>query len=740
MAEVLGQVGHYELLRQIGRGGMATVFLARHLKLGREDALKRLNGVQLGDQTLSDRFLRESRLGASLNHERIVTVYDFFEEDGTPYISMEYLSRGSLRPHIGHMTIDQTISVLRDLLDALECAEGQAIVHRDLKPENVLLSDTGRAKIADFGIAKAMNFVTGGTELTATGTAMGTPTYMSPEQAQAHEVSSATDRYALGVMAYEMVAGAPPYGGGDTPMSLLYRHVYADVPSLADAADVHSEFAEWIERLLSKDPKDRFSGAAEARAELHRRLPAILAGDASRRSLPSDVPAAPTDGYETFVDEVRKPTPDAVVVAPESDQPAAEAEIMHLTDAPDEFGFHVAVPDTEEVAEAAPPVTPAPVEPPAPTHAEPTPVEAPAPTHAEPTPVKQPAPARAEPTSAEAPTLPPRRPLPDEVPTPEARPPAAEEQPVPRSLRAPLLIVAVGVACGIVLALLLRSDPSEAPQPTTSAETPDLSVTLPASWQPLIPVPTLRGLRVHDALARQAPDAGTTTFVAGRSQGDGPTLLPPALLKHLEGDVDGEHVKLGDVDALRYTGLRPDDLPELDVYAIPTDDGVMTIACYAARPGRSFDRATCERIASSVELRRAAAFDIAPDPEHGAVLSKIFDDLDRGDRRAQEEFDDARTNERQAAAARRVASVHEEAARALRELDPSPAVAPAVSEAATALRDAATAARDIARAAEAERGRDYDRARAAFRSAKRELRPALGELAQSGYTIAGAGG
>src|SRR3712207_4267370 len=119
MARTLGTVGHYELLRQIGRGGMATVFVARQLGLDRLVAIKLLTGVQLHDEQVARRFLRESQLVAKLNHERIVTVHDFFEQDGTPYISMEYLPRGSLRQYIGKLSIEQSLLVIEDLLDGM---------------------------------------------------------------------------------------------------------------------------------------------------------------------------------------------------------------------------------------------------------------------------------------------------------------------------------------------------------------------------------------------------------------------------------------------------------------------------------------------------------------------------------------------------------------------------------------------------------------------------------------------
>jgi len=181
-------VGRYELLRELGRGGMATVYLARQTELDRLVALKELAALQRADPSFAQRFLREARLAGSVSHPNVITVYDLFENDGTPYIAMEYADRGSLRPYVGRMSLSQLGGVLEAVLAGLAAAEKREIVHRDLKPENLLVADDGRVKISDFGIAKATNRLQGETSLTVNGAAIGTPNYMAPEQALAHEV------------------------------------------------------------------------------------------------------------------------------------------------------------------------------------------------------------------------------------------------------------------------------------------------------------------------------------------------------------------------------------------------------------------------------------------------------------------------------------------------------------------------------------------------------------------------
>jgi serine/threonine protein kinase len=156
VADVTRQVGRFEILREVGRGGMAVVYLARQNDLDRLVALKELPAFHAADSDFAERFLRESRIAGSLSHPNIVTVHDYFDVEGTPYISMEYLERGSLRLHMRDMTLPQVAGVLEGLLAALDHAHARGIVHRDLKPENLLLTRQGSVKVADFGIAKAV--------------------------------------------------------------------------------------------------------------------------------------------------------------------------------------------------------------------------------------------------------------------------------------------------------------------------------------------------------------------------------------------------------------------------------------------------------------------------------------------------------------------------------------------------------------------------------------------------------
>jgi tRNA A-37 threonylcarbamoyl transferase component Bud32 len=255
------RVGNYEIVRLLARGGMAVVYLVRQPALDREVVLKRLD-LESDDPTLAQRFVGEARLAATLDHPNIVTLFDFFEDDGVPYIAMEYVAGGSLRALIGELQLPQLFGLAEGILAGLGHAEQREIAHRDLKPENVLLTRRGGAKIADFGIARAYNSLTH--RLTTSGMAIGTPAYMAPEQALNAPIGPYTDLYALGVIVYELLAGRPPFGSG-TPLGVLYRHVHQPVPPLKDLIpSPQPALCAWVERLLAKDPAARPQSALEA--------------------------------------------------------------------------------------------------------------------------------------------------------------------------------------------------------------------------------------------------------------------------------------------------------------------------------------------------------------------------------------------------------------------------------------------------------------------------------------------
>jgi Protein kinase domain len=310
---VTSVVGRYQLLRELGHGGTATVFLARQTDLDRLVALKELSALPVSDPSVGRRFLRESRLAGSLNHPNVVTVHDYLEHDGTPYIAMEYFPRGSLRPLLGgRLGFARVAGVLEGLLAGLGHAHENGIVHRDLKPENLMVTGDGRVKIADFGIAKVVDQARAGTALTVKGTTIGTPTYMAPEQAMGHEIGPWTDMYAVGVLAFELFAGRTPFDQTGAPMAILLRHV--NEPPLALSSldpSIDPRVSEWVDRLLRKDPDGRRHSANSAwlafeevvldRLGPRWRHEASLLAPRAALSTPATVPMAGNDAVSTVL-------------------------------------------------------------------------------------------------------------------------------------------------------------------------------------------------------------------------------------------------------------------------------------------------------------------------------------------------------------------------------------------------------------------------------------------------------
>jgi serine/threonine-protein kinase len=249
----------YRVERELGAGGMATVYLAQDLKLPRQVAIKVLR-PELAASLGTDRFLQEIELTARLQHPQILPLHEAGEEEGFLYYVMPYVEGESLRDRLerqGKLPVEDAIEIADDIAAALNYADARGVVHCDIKPENVLLTG-GRAVVADFGIARAIT-VAGGERLTGTGLALGTPEYMSPEQVLGQEeVDGRSDVYALGCVVYEMVGGRAPFEGA-TPQALIAKHAAARVPRLRRIDPAIPLFVvRAVERALAKSPADRF--------------------------------------------------------------------------------------------------------------------------------------------------------------------------------------------------------------------------------------------------------------------------------------------------------------------------------------------------------------------------------------------------------------------------------------------------------------------------------------------------
>lgn len=255
-------LGAYRIIQQVGEGGMAKVYKAYQPSMERYVALKVLPSHYAEDPQFVERFIREARTIARLEHKNILPVYDFGEEQGITYLAMRYVEGGTLKELLtkGRLSLGDTLDLMTQICSALDYAHRRNVVHRDVKPSNVMLDDEGAPYLMDFGIAKVLG--TGG-DLTATGAAIGTPAYMAPEQAVGGKVDGRTDIYALGVVLYEMVVGRVPFRA-DTPMAVLMAHLREPLPLPSQVAPGIAEPIEAvIIKALAKEPNDRYQTANE---------------------------------------------------------------------------------------------------------------------------------------------------------------------------------------------------------------------------------------------------------------------------------------------------------------------------------------------------------------------------------------------------------------------------------------------------------------------------------------------
>jgi serine/threonine-protein kinase len=262
--------GQYDIDGEIGRGGMSVVYRARDRRLNRPVALKVLPPELAHDPAIRTRFTREAQMSAQLSHAHIVPIYDVGEQDGLAYFVMAIVNGGNLATLLTReprQSIDETRRLLAEVADALAYAHLRGVIHRDIKPDNILLDESnGRAMVTDFGIARAIE---AGTRLTATGIAVGTPAYMSPEQAIGdREVDGRSDIYSLGVVGYQMLTGRLPFSAGNS-MALLLKHVSEPPRPIGELRpDAPKPLRDAIERALMKSPEDRWPTASAMREAL----------------------------------------------------------------------------------------------------------------------------------------------------------------------------------------------------------------------------------------------------------------------------------------------------------------------------------------------------------------------------------------------------------------------------------------------------------------------------------------
>lgn len=291
-------VGEFRLLRRLGKGGMAEVWLAEQTSLKRNVALKFLRSDLNSDATYIRRFETEAKAAAGLNHPNIVQVYSTGVDGAEHFIAQEYVHGQTLRSLLqkkGPLDVSLALLIMRQTAAALQAAAERGIVHRDIKPENIMITRKGEVKVADFGLAQ-VSFGGEKLNLTQEGTTMGTPLYMSPEQVHGKPLDHRSDVYSFGVTCYHMLTGQPPFNG-DSPVAVAVQHINTEPTPLAQKrADLPKPVCDIIHRMMAKRPEDRYSSAQEVLADIRKvakalkdtghannvQLAALAGGDGSR--------------------------------------------------------------------------------------------------------------------------------------------------------------------------------------------------------------------------------------------------------------------------------------------------------------------------------------------------------------------------------------------------------------------------------------------------------------------------
>ncbi|MEN0014539.1 MAG: protein kinase, partial [Solirubrobacteraceae bacterium] len=331
--------GRYQVESQLGYGGMAVVYRAEDIQLGRKVAVKVLHAQYAEDNDFVERFRREAKAAAQLQHPGIVAVYDTGSWNGTWYIAMELLEGPTLKERIqkeGRIAPAEAVDLTEQILRAVRAAHRDGIIHRDLKPHNVILDELGHPKVTDFGIARR-----GASDMTATGSILGTAHYIAPEQAQGEVITPRTDLYAVGVVLYEMLTGRTPFEG-DSAVSIALAHVNNEprsprsiVPEIAPALDAV------VMRALAKRPSDRFADAdafLAALADAKRGIAPVYSPGTGEH--PTEMAPGQVTGDRRMVQERRQPPTGPIAVVGPVQRPWYQRSWAIEERQSSAFGFH----------------------------------------------------------------------------------------------------------------------------------------------------------------------------------------------------------------------------------------------------------------------------------------------------------------------------------------------------------------------------------------------------------------
>ena len=617
------EVAGYRVEGILGQGGMGVVYEATQLSLNRTVALKLLSGNLGDDPAFRERFRREGLLQAQIDHPNIVTVYEAGDTDMGLFLAMRLVRGPNLKDMILARELDagRTLRILTPIADALDVAHGQGLIHRDIKPQNILVSGRDHAYLADFGLTKAP----GEKSLTKTGQFVGTLDYISPEQIRGKGASQKSDIYALAAVLYECLTGVVPYPK-DSEAAVLYAHMSDEPPSVTDARpELPSALDAVVRRAMSKEPEDRHETASALMRDAEEAF--------SRKTRAAMSPPGPLEGPEEA--GIRPPESAVNTLetrAQDSDELAAATQVGAAGDATQLGGDATRVggdqtqlgDDRTRVGAGA------------------TAAAAAAPGATRLGSAAEADTATLQPTSGGAAGT------------------TAAKRATP-ALIGVAVLVAIAAAVGGFVAGSGGSSEAEVPENNSSASAGALTVTHPDTWQRAQTSVKVPGYSLDDQISL-TPKSGAQggTLAAGMAGNAGNSLLlPDAFVKAIGGggNPSPEPVKLGDLQAYRYTDLQVKGSQNpVTVYATPTTDGVATVTC--SSPDDAFVQ-ECERVASTLTLSGAEAFELGVPQDYADGLSAALEKLESQRSAALDKLKDAKTPAAQASAARQAAAAYE---------------------------------------------------------------------------------
>ena len=704
----------YRIDALLGDGGMGVVYEATQLSLDRKIALKLIASDLSDDLAFRERFRREGRIQAQIDHPHIIDVYGAGQSPYGMYLAMRLVRGPSLKEMIvgANLTIGRAARIMSQIASALDAAHAVGLVHRDIKPHNILIDELrSRSYLADFGVTKARGGETG---LTRAGQLVGTLDYMAPEQFRGHEASELSDIYAFGAVLYESIVGSVPFPR-PTDGAVMYAHLSDPVPSVCERLPaLPADLDGVIAKAMAKKPEERFESAAQMMEAVAR----ILETVADESVLAKPPPAEPrsetsvgTRAGETPASQGNRETElarEAPVTAAARTAPAQLAQPTALRKpetviASDGAGQGTLVTTRDEA-----PVTPAP-------------------SH----------------ETVVSPTEPDRRPtdpLPPDGPIPQRR--QVEKPRVEGRRRAAVagaLVAVAGLGAAGFFSGHGQSD-EKAAAPSVPAQRVvhegGMAVSVPSRWKRTQSTRTLPGLHLATPVSFSPGDGSESGVVVGRAASAWPSFLPKTFRAQLGASAvrRPELVRLGELDAFRYRGLEPKGMPGMTatVYAVPQPARTAIVACYAAS-GTTASLAKCDEIAASLRLDGQTAYPLAAPSTYAKRVNTAVTTLkaDRG--RGLRKITAAKTRAAEADAASVITGAYRRAAARVRGVTPTAYVLPAHRQLVTALTRVAAAYASLAAAARAgDQGR-FDRLRHIVRARESRLGTELARLIGLGF-------